>query len=247
LPAACGGGAGSAAEATATTTGGADASSETPLTAAQANVLAGVLYANQQAGGASFRATVPFGSAATFVLEGTIDWRNHVGQATVVTRFSSGQPEQRVPLLFTQTAVLDGSIRDHAEQLAPLGLDQLKWVARAPAPGDVPLDVVLALLMGMASEQRENPLLIRQSGAAFLRSDEVGGVAVDVYRYGERTRYWVAEDGVIRRVEAELAVAEGTTIIDLSPGPQQVLLPNENEVTSLDRLPPEIQDLLARR
>lgn len=216
------------------------------LTAAQANQLAGVLYQNHQAGGAAFRATIPFGAAATFVLDGTIDWTNHVGAGTLTTRFANGTPDQSTALVFTRSAVLDGSIRQYDAQLQAIGLGGVRWVARPPDPRSVPLDVVLALVMGMASEQRENPLLLRQSGASLLRSDNLDGAPMSVFRYGERTRYWIGEDGRMRRVEAELAVAEGTTVIDLTLGPQQISLPADSEVTTLDRLPPEIQQFFQK-
>lgn len=216
------------------------------LSAAQANRLAGVLYENHQAGGAKFTAKIPFGAAAEFQLDGAIDWTEHVGQATLTTRFANGQPDEKTDLMFTQRAVLDGSIRSYDAELQALGFTGLRWTVRAPAPQSIPLDVVLALIMGMASEQRENPLLVRQSGATLVRSDELAGEPVDVFRYGDRTQYWIGNDGRLRRIEAELAVAEGTTVIDLDLGAQQIALPTDREVIKMDQLPPEIQALLSR-
>jgi len=216
-----------------------------PLTADQANHLAGMLLRNYRAGGAEFRATVPYGPAATFVVDGAVDWRTHIGRATLETRFGDGRTAQRSELRFTTDAVYDGRVADWPADLEAAGLTGVRWVSRQPDPQRVPLDVVLELVLGLASDRTENPLLVRQDDTGYLGTKELDGETVEGYRYQQRTRYWLAVDGgELRRLEADLAVASGTTTIEFRLGPNEVDAPNPAEVVGIDQLPAPLRDRL---
>jgi hypothetical protein len=200
-----------------------------PLTLAQAEVLAGVLTKNYDAGGAVFSVTVPYSPQTTYSLSGSIDYTKDtggpqgtkgtkgVGQATLRITSNSGKDTADSALLWTKNEVIE-ELPGLTEAVAAKGRPGVKFISR-PLTTSSPQDVVLNLLLGTASEQRENPALIQQGteqgDSAFLRTDTLRNTPVDVYRFGKRTTYWVGhDDGILMRLEATLAIAPGVTVID---------------------------------
>ena len=90
----------------------------------------------------------------------------------------------------------EGSVLERSPQLIELasatGRGGFKFVARTPDPAGRHLDGLLGIVTGLASQRRDNPLLIQQTeGSAWLRSDTLRDTGVDVLRYGERNLYWL--------------------------------------------------------
>ena len=94
------------------------------------------------------------------------------------------------------------------------------WTTRAVGTGVVQ-DLFLLLALTLGSDRPENPVLLQQGSARFLRHDEVDGTPVTVMSgprpadegadaTGSRTRYWVDDDGGLRRFEAYLGAADGS-------------------------------------
>jgi hypothetical protein len=188
-----------------------------PLTLAQAETLAGVLTKNYDAGGAVFSVTVPYSPQTTYTLNGTIDYTKGVAQSTLSIVSNGGKDKADSELLWTKQEVLE-QLPGLTEAVAANGRAGVKFVSR-PLTTSSPQDVVLNLLLGTASQQRENPALIQQGteqgDSAFLRTDTLRNTPVDVYRFGKKTTYWVGrDDGVLMRFEATLAIAPGVTVID---------------------------------
>lgn len=224
-----------------------------PLTLAQAETLAGVLTKNYDAGGAVFSVTVPYSPQTTYSLNGSIDYTKDTGgpngakgtkgvaQATLRITSNSGKDTADSALLWTKNEVIE-ELPGLTEAVAAKGRQGVKFVSR-PLTTSSPQDVVLNLLLGTASEQRENPALIQQGteqgDSAFLRTDTLRNTPVDVYRFGKRTTYWVGhEDGVLMRLEATLAIAPGVTVIDfLEHKPVSIPGPTTAEVILASDIP----------
>ena len=105
---------------------------------------------------------------------------------------------------------------DLAPLLAQAGLTAGAWVVRDPDPAGRQLDQALALVTGLASEQRDNPLLLDQSGdSGFVRTDTLRGTDVVVLRY-EVTTYWLAtDDGRMVRFESDNSSGTRPAVFDV--------------------------------
>lgn len=202
-------------------------------------MLSSVLVKNFEVGGAEFKVTVPFGSAATFHLDGTVDYKRHFAGATLRVEGSQPAPPP-AEVFWNLTDVVEG-IDGLSAELAALGRPPAKYLAR-PLTKTSTQDVVLNLVLATSAEQRDNPQLVQQGTARFLRTDAIGGAPVDVYRYGARTTYWVRKsDSLLMRVEADLAVATGTTVIDLVDHRAiEMTGPRRDDVVSAKDLPDEV-------
>jgi hypothetical protein len=212
-----------------------------PLTLAQAEVLSGVLTTNYEAGGAVFSVTVPYSPQTTYVMNGSIDYTKGVAQSTLRITSNGGKDTADSELLWTKQEVLE-QLPGLTEAVAAKGRPGVKYVSR-PLTTSSPQDVVLNLLLGTASQQRENPALIQQGteqgDSAFLRTDTLRNTPVDVYRFGKKTTYWVGrDDGVLMRFEATLAIAPGVTVIDfLEHKPVSIPGPATSEVILATDIP----------
>jgi hypothetical protein len=177
-----------------------------PLDDEEASALSQVLVRNLDAAGASFTADVPFGPGSRLELRGDVDWVEHHGSATLTTfRDADGDGTAELTDEVNEVAWTDDAVA-----LRPQGG---AWTTRPADPAGIPLDQVIALIVASAGDQRDNPLLVAQSDASWIRADEVGDVAVDVIDGGGRIDYWIGDDGLLHRLDAEIAGFDGVTSI----------------------------------
>jgi hypothetical protein len=188
-----------------------------PLTDEQASALSQVLVRNYDAGGAEFVADVTYGSDSELRLDGVIDWIEHGGLGELTTTVGGDT-----------TDVTDVAWTDTEVAVRPAGSGDDAWTFRPVDTDGVPLDRVIALVVASAGPDRDNPLLVAQSAARWLRSDTVDGadgdVDVDVIDGGGRLVFWIgADDGLLYRLEADIEGFDGETVIDYrSHGPVEL-------------------------
>lgn len=186
---------------------------ERPLTFEEATQMAELLYGNYTDSGAQFVvSTVVASGGAQLTLQGEVDWKNHRGITTVSTNLTGATLTGVIwgeQVVFERRPAFD-------QVLMGIGYGESPLIARAPSM-NLRVDQVLAILTGLATEQRDNAQLILQTeGSAFLRDDSLRGRAVHVFRYGTRNIYWVdAETGKMLRLEATSANAGIPTIVDI--------------------------------
>jgi hypothetical protein len=100
-------------------------------------------------------------------------------------------------------------------------------VTHVADPEQRTLDSLVAVVAALASESRENPLLLQQNGIQLERRDTLGTTRVEVFLYGDRTRIWV-EEGTpnLVRFEGNNSTGDRPVIVDLvRPGPRELALP----------------------
>lgn len=200
----------------------------------QAELLATVRFRNFDAGVRAVTITIPpssgQGAQSSGRFSGWVDFASHFGYGSV---------EQGDSPLGTVVWNADRlAVNESAAVPAPLPVPQDGWRSDLLDPGASTLTQILAITLNLGSDRPENPLLLRQSDAAFLRGDEVDGVPVHVLvgpspvstsepgspgskspatpAQQDRIRYWIDDDGLLRRVQVRLAGTTEWTIIDLA-------------------------------
>jgi len=98
-----------------------------------------------------------------------------------------------------------------------LGGPSAPWIARRPDPATRQLDRLIGLIVGLASEQPDNALLVQQKeGSEFMRNDTLRDTSVEVLRYGNRNIYWLdAANGSMLRFEGNSAAGNAPVVIDI--------------------------------
>jgi hypothetical protein len=214
--------------------GSAESEGERPVTDGEAARMAETLFENHDLGGAQFELSAQMPDGSRLDLTGEVDWLGHQGRAVVE---ADGGPEEAIDeVVWTATSVLERipSLDELAQQVGrPMGG---MW-ARSPDPDRRDLDAMIQLVTSLAATESDNAVLIAQEpGTAFLRTDTVPAtdVAVDVLRYGERTVYWLARDGVTMwRFEGNDATATRPVVVDLRDHGERVIdLPADDEVVA---------------
>ncbi|MFM8794054.1 MAG: hypothetical protein ACKOFF_04035 [Acidimicrobiales bacterium] len=186
-----------------------------PLTVDEASRLAGTMHGNHLAGSARFDVNTvdgPGGSALR--LTGPIDWTNSTGAAAVS---SAAAESTLVAVAWKGNAVLERR-PVHDELLEGLGVSSPPWLAR-PIDPSRRIDQVISVVAGLATTQPENAILLQQKeGTAFLRSDTLRDIKVDVMRYGSRSIFWVDnETGQLLRFEGNTESGSQPVIVDFFP------------------------------
>ncbi len=185
------------------------------LTETEAALLSQVLVRNLEAEGADVLVEVDYGPDTGLVLDGEVDWVEHTGSGILTTTIGPSADEAGV------TEVTDVRWNETTVALRQEGGE---WTQRPADPSAVPLDQVIALVVASAGPERDNPLLVAQSGAEWVGEERLDGVVVDVIDGGGRLTYWIGrDDGVLRRLDADIVGFDGPTIITFErPGPRDI-------------------------
>ncbi|HWG24839.1 hypothetical protein [Actinospica sp.] len=188
------------------------------LTASQADLLAGARLDDYQNGVTAIDATIPV-SGQDFRLDGRVDWKAHLGYATLAAQ--PGQGGGTELLQWTPNGI---AVRGSWSGLPPATPPADGWMVRRWQRG-ADLDTALQLILDLGSDRPESARLLQRSGASVLRRDSIGNGPVTVFAGppeaptgAAHTRYWVSDAGTLRRFEA---LVDGSTTwarVDLAPG-----------------------------
>lgn len=168
----------------------------------QAGRLAIARFNLYQAGTVSVDAQI-VSTTSPLQLSGWLDTANHRGYGLVSA--ASVQPF----LTFWTTSQVSAQASGVARP--PLPVPKAGWDTMPLSKDTSILAAAQLLMVGLASDRPENPQLLLQSGATWLRQDTVSGTAVDVVSgpvaegaTESSYRYWVDSGGNLLRVEARL-------------------------------------------
>jgi hypothetical protein len=213
---------------------GAAAERATPraVTSREAGVLADVLHRNFEAGGAHFDATASIGGAP-IRFQGVVNWGDHAGSGFL--GIGSLPPYE---VRWTADAVFR-AVPGLPERMAAQGRPGVRWVVLPADPQNTRLDVVIAVLVGLASTTPDNPVNVQQQAdVQWLGSETVGTDQVDVFRKGRIELYVARTDSMLRRVLAPLAFTDEQLRVDVTGfGPQPFAIPPEEQVVDGRNIP----------
>lgn len=191
-----------------------------PLTAEEAERLATARFQLFRRGTVPVRMELPGDPSSAIVGELALD--QGLGYGTLTTEAIEDEPVARRLIGWSTSGVATAGLG--AGDTVPAA-DTPEWSAR-PLTTTTRQDIFLGLALNLSTDRPENPLLLRQGTARFLRSDQVDGVDVSVFRGARpagdtnesRTRFWIDRDGNLLRFEADLGDAQGRsatiTVID---------------------------------
>ncbi|MEO8093334.1 MAG: hypothetical protein ABI632_00245 [Pseudolysinimonas sp.] len=147
------------------------------VTTEESQLLATARFNNFDLGSRPFRTTLTQ-SSDVLTLTGWIDYGNQVGYAAV-----SGQGDPQYLLWnSTSVAVIAGTPDADGNPVFPIPpLEDPGWSTLRLDPTHSTLEALLAGLSGLGSDRPDNPLLLQQSGALWLREDAINGRPVTVF------------------------------------------------------------------
>lgn len=220
--------------------------SERPLTFDEATQLASVQKRNYDDQGAVVRVSTAFtGTGDSMSMEAEIDWPGHQGHGVLSGR---GMEEGISEVFWVADAVLERRPALNVV-LRGRGFAGVEFVARPPETDKRLLDRAVAVVVGLASKDPDNALLVQQkTGSAFLRNDVLRGKPVVVLRYGERNIYWLDQaTGEMLRFEGNAAALTAPIIVDvLERGKRSITFPLASAVTEVGAIK-EIYETVTQR
>lgn len=201
-----------------------------PVTTAESQLLAITRFLNFDAGSRAFSTTVRT-SGTDVALTGWIDFVAQAGYAQA--RTDSGDDA----LLWTPTTA--GIIPQPPDAAGYPTLpippfDDAAWTSRALDAEASALDALLLTIGSLGSDRPDNPLLVQQTGAMWLRDDDIDGTPVAVFAAPPSDepmdaddppitadtsplRLWLDSDGLMRR--AEVRLSDGWVTVDMPDEP----------------------------
>ncbi|GAA3896194.1 hypothetical protein GCM10022381_42070 [Leifsonia kafniensis] len=212
-----------------------------PVTTEEAQLLAIARFNNFDAGSRPFTTNIQE-RGVDLRIQGWVDYASQLGYAATTGAF----PAQA--MLWTSSAV--GIIAQEPDAAGDPALPIPSFTDPAASldnldPASSRLDALLAIISGLGSDRPDNPLLVQQAGALWLRADEINGSPVTVFASPpsdsprdasspplnadtSALRLWVDATGVLRRAEAR--IGDDWTTIDFSDEQGQALaLPDETQ------------------
>ncbi len=189
--------------------GGDDREKPRQLTAGEAEQLALARFNLHQRG--QVPVTMDWRGSPDASISAILDLDSALGFGTISTKKTDGVPAVSRYIGWNQAAIATAPLADGGG--APTRED---WSTRALSTS-VPQDIFLTLALTLGSDRPENPLLLRQGAARFLRRDRVRDVPVKVIQgprpagdeRSSRTRYWLDKDGTLMRFQAYLGDRKG--------------------------------------
>ncbi|WP_277207621.1 hypothetical protein [Isoptericola croceus] len=219
-----------------------------PLTTDEAQGLATMRFQNYAAGVRTVRFEVA-DAGRTYAVDGWVDFVAHLGYAGV---HETSSDETGLLAWSAQTvSTFDGDSGASEPEpeppplppLPPPGMDDdgTTWTGSDLVPDQSRLHALLAVIVGLGNDRPDNPVLLQQSDARWLRQDSIDGVPVQVLAgptsddvseqdpdadgSAATVRYWVDESWRILRLEmrpggsgdwiaVDLGEAEGVDFAD---------------------------------
>ena len=207
-----------------------------PVTTEESQLLAIARFNNFDAGSRPFITTVQ-DRGVDLRLQGWVDYVGHLGYASTTGEFA---PQAMIWTPST-VGIIEREPDSTGNPVLPIPSNDDPTLTTAALDASMSrLDALLSVISSLGADRPDNPLLLQQSGALWLRNDEVGGIPVTVFaappndsprdktspKLNEDTsplRLWVDENGLLLRAEARLG--GDWSVIDFSdePGPELAL------------------------
>lgn len=198
------------------------APSDRALTTEESQRLAIARFTNYDEGVREVVAEVP--GQQPLRLTGWVDFAGHRGLVSVGT--SDGALGELGLYAWTGEMI---AARDGAVTAAGLPLPEDGWQIEPLDPTSSVLQNLFVVALSLGSDRPDNPTLLQQSDARWLRADEIDGTAVDVISgptsdgpatgtpdpAAATVRYWIDAKGRLLRVELRQPGGDEWTVLDL--------------------------------
>lgn len=204
-----------------------------PLTTDESQRLAAMRFQNFDAGTRAIETEV-IDSGTRYTVTGWVDFTTELGYG----RIEGGAPEATL-LAWTHAGISthDGAPADGSVPLPPPATADgaQGWTSSMLEPEASRLHSLLAVVLHAGSERPDNPLLLQQTDARWLRTDTLDGLTLDVMSAptadvvyipeesgaaGDGSdsplRYWLDERGTLHRMEVRLGGAGEWTTVDFA-------------------------------
>ncbi|MBX3116540.1 MAG: hypothetical protein KF808_04250 [Cryobacterium sp.] len=198
------------------------------VTSAQSELLAITRFKNFDLGSRSI-STVSAQSGSELHIKGWVDFASGIGYVAVTGDF----PPQALLWTASTVGIIEQAPDADGNPSLPIpSLSSQDWQSRPLDASNSSLDALLSVIGNLGQDRPDNPLLLQQSGALWIRDTTISGVKVSVFAappsdnpISDGTtpsaedailRLWVDADGLMHR--AELKLGDSWTTVDFLEG-----------------------------
>lgn len=204
-----------------------------PISAAEAEVLAGVLAANREQGGADVVISTPLGAESTLTMSGVIDFTTLEGTLDAVTEFPDGQPDEIRTVYFTAEDIITGNLPGLTEAIAAEGRADVLYLRRDLQPTTRLADNLIGMLTRLSAETADDPEVLLASDYTWSGSATIDGVLTSTFDTTAATISVGAEDELLHQYSGSAGGSDLTVTITLSEhGPREIEFPPEEQIAN---------------
>lgn len=190
-----------------------------PLTTQEAERLAVIRFKAFDAGTRSINGVLTDGRTQ-IGLSGWVNYTDHVGYALGSPNTPGGTDSAPESPFLVQWSPEQVARQLFPGSTPPMPVPTTGWEVGALSAGNSYLSAGLLILISLSSDRPENPQLLAQSTATWIRQDTVDETTVDVMTgpaaangtSGAALRYWVDGTGVLLRLEIQFPGAPWSVI-----------------------------------
>ncbi len=217
-----------------------DAAAARPVTTEESQLLAIARFNNFDAGSRPFNGSIQE-RGVDLHLQGWVDYAAGLGFAATTGDF----PAQALVWTSSEVGIVQAQPDAAGYPVLPMpGLTDPALSLDTLSPESSRLDALLAVISGLGADRPDNPLLLQQAGALWLRADHIDESPVTVFAAPPTDspreassppldantsplRLWVDATGLLLR--AEVRIGDDWTIVDFADEQGQTLeLPSES-------------------
>jgi hypothetical protein len=209
-----------------------------PVTRAEADVLAELLHEDFRRGGADFVETAPYADGALLTLTGSIDFTRSVGTAHAMTTYADGRPEESRTLFFTPSQLWFGDVPGLADALTAAGLPPAAHVRRPLATRSAQgtpqlVDVLVQLVLNLSARSGDDPRAFLSGAYTWQGQRSINGHLASVFDLAGGTTVAVSSDGLLLQYVTPLPDQDFRVTITLPEhGPREVQLPADADTVT---------------
>lgn len=208
------------------------------VTATEAKVLANLLHANFEKGGADFVVTAPYGEGTTVTMTGSVDFLDSTGQAKAVTTYPDGRAPDSRTVFFTTKDIWFGDVPGLSQALAGHGLPDAQYVERPLTPvsstGQAQLvDFLARLVLNLSSRSSDDPKSFENGNYVWQGRRTIDGHLANDYRLAGGATVSVPSDKLMLQYVTRPAGQDFDITITLpAHGRRTVDLPSDGQTVS---------------
>lgn len=208
------------------------------ITAAEAQVLAEVLYRNVEEGGADVTITAQYAEEALLTMSGSVDFATRSGTLDTVTTFSNGQPEEVRTIYFTADRLVVGNLPGLTAAMATAGRDGVQYLRDDLDQQGRLVDNIVGMLVRLAADQADDPDNLIAAGYTWEGAGRIDSVLTNTFSHGQTSISVGVEDELMYQFTAP---PQGNTfpvrITLRNHGPQEVAFPPEEQIADTTAYP----------
>lgn len=208
------------------------------ITAAEAQVLADVLYRNVEEGGADVTATAQYAEEALLTMTGSVDFTTKTGTLDTTTVFATGQPDEVRTIYFSTDRLVIGNVPGLTDAMSAAGRTGVQYLRSDLNQQGRLVDNIVGMIIRLTADQADDPDNLLAAGYTWEGPGRIDSVDTNTFRNGTASISVGVEDELLYQFTAPPPDNTFPVQITLANhGPREIAFPPEEQIADASAYP----------